>query len=205
MKRAPGTQIKCKQTKAIFAWFEKLKGMIQGKHAALVSEAAHKVDLFLGHVISSTSMACVKLNREELAALEARMDKVKYAVSKVFTVTSPLEVRFATDSTRANPRPDTLHATSASPAAQVVKRGGREMKQLMAYLDAHPLCLTLEYFEKLQAAAKATPAAGAAKRAPARRQPAPAAKRHKTAAAARPATSTIFCSNPWRTESGIQC
>ena len=28
------------------------------------------------------------------------------------------------------------------------------MKQLMAYLDEHPLCLTLEYFEKLQAAAK---------------------------------------------------
>ena len=383
MKRAPGTQIKCKQTKAIFAWFEKLKGMIQSKHAALVSEAAHKVDLYLGHVmrtevqqrrirkleaesleegsheawlkidfkqklnpceyqeagilhygkrgmschgaalifrnaegqkeihwldtvvqgdakqdagmtiaildelidrvreilgerashirtfslqsdnasnyqshllvlmiqelckgsgarcsriihtesqdgkcivdghfqkvgwqvekfvvetqghcmtpmqvvdafkhkggIPSTSMACVKLNREKLAALEARLEKVKYAVSKVFTVTSPLEVRFATDSRS----PDTLHATSASPAAQVVKGGGRQMKQLMAYLDAHPLCLTLEYFEKLQAAAKAPPPAGATKRARARRQPAPAAKRRKTAAAARPARSMV--------------
>ena len=72
--------------------------------------------------IPSTSMACVKLNRAELVALEERLEKVKYAVSKVFTVTSPLEVRFTTDSDS----PDTLHATSASPAAQVVKRGGRE-------------------------------------------------------------------------------
>jgi len=115
---------------------------------------------------------------------------VKYAVSKVFTVTSPLEVRFTTDSDS----PDTLHATSASPAAQVVKRGGREMKQLMAYLNAHPLRLSLEYFEKLQAAAKAKPTEAAkrgAKRGASRRQPPPAAKRSKTAAAARPARSMV--------------
>ena len=70
MKRAPGTQIKCKQTKAIFAWFEKLKGMIQSKHAALVSEAAHKVDLYLGKEVVKRSIP----NEE---ACDALVDLIK--------------------------------------------------------------------------------------------------------------------------------
>ena len=95
--------------------------------------------------IPGTSVSLLHLDREHLDGLYERVDKLSYVVGQIFTAASPLEVRYSQSPTA----PDTLHGTSKSPAARVTPNQGRQSKRLVAYLAAHPLRLSLPFFQAL--------------------------------------------------------